>query len=94
MSENITASTIVSNPEPMLGLREAMKVRGCKFPVTIWSSIRKGTFPAPDAVLNNVRLWRQSTLKIWQDELTGKETDCRHLNKTQWNNLRKARRDP
>ena len=76
----------------MLGLREAMKVRGCKSPVTIWSSIRKGTFPAPDAVLNNVRLWRQSTLKLWQDELTGMVADYRHLNKTQWIDARKAER--
>lgn len=70
--DNLSSTTVQLLPEPLLGLREAMKVRGCKSPVTIWSSIRKGTFPEPDAILNNVRLWRQSTLKQWQDELTGR----------------------
>jgi predicted DNA-binding transcriptional regulator AlpA len=70
-AENFSFTTEHLTPEPFLGLREAMKVRGCKSQVTIWSNIRKGTFPEPDAILNNVRLWRQSTLKQWQDELTG-----------------------
>ena len=61
-------------PEPLLGLREAMKVRGCKSPVTIWNNIRQGKFPAPDAMINNVRLWRQSSLRKWQDQLTNRET--------------------
>jgi len=70
-TNNLSLTTEPLPPEPMLGVQEAMKVRGCKSPVTIWSSIRKGAFPEPDATLNNVRLWRQSTLKNWQDELTG-----------------------
>ena len=74
MSTTPTLSNTNTTPEPLLGLRAAMKFRGCKSPVTIWNNIRKGTFPAPDTVLNNVRLWRQSTLKNWQDELTNQET--------------------
>ena len=61
-------------PEPLLGLREAMKVGGCKSPVTIWNNIRQGKFHAPDAMINNARLWSQSSLRKWQDQLTNRET--------------------
>jgi predicted DNA-binding transcriptional regulator AlpA len=58
-------------PEPLLGIKDAKIVRGCKSPTTIWIEVREGTFPPPDKIIKRVRYWRASTLRKWQDSDVG-----------------------